>query len=390
MNIGIKLFLKKLLHNNLIGMIMQYWYQIKEYKSNNNLKKILGQRPRERDNVAIALDKGRGDFLLFAYYLEEIIKYYEKQEKYVYVICDSYSKEFLSICNHNIKNLIIVERKTKKCLYDEELVSKYGNFFEILILPLDTISKYHCNLIRNLNPVCVYSVGKNMRTIRGISRTDFRTIDKITIFEDTNRGLYAERHRMFTQNLINKKQELKLINIEVDTRKEICEEYYVVNIGASSTTKVWPLEYVKKLLELISSSSSAKAIVIGNATEDNVRFLKDAKISCDYLNIFDLEKTIDICKNAKFVITNDTGIYHLSVCLQVPTYVISAGSYIEQFIPYPQELRKEKVFYIMPHETCQTCQKQLSCYLRRKQGKVLSCLESISPEYVFQYLEPSK
>jgi ADP-heptose:LPS heptosyltransferase len=338
------------------------------------------------DNICIVLDKGLGDFLLFAYYFEVLIEYYRRKGKNVYVLCDHYNVKFLDFCRCPLPNIILIESNKEMNHVYQDLIAEYYNFFETVILPLDWIGKYHCNLIRQLNPKKIYSVGNKTYDTRRVSLSDREVLSKVQVLPGTDKGFYAERHRIVADNLTGETHDLRLIEIEAGERI-IEREYYVINIGSSGNQKVWPIEKVISLVGLLGDKLNAKPIVVGNADPEKIDQLETVGIDCSFANVMDIKKTISLCSHAKFVITNETGLYHLSVCLKKRTYVISAGNYDERFFPYPEKLQKEKVEYIVPDKTCENCTRHWACFVNRKKGITFECLDEISPQQVFEALK---
>jgi ADP-heptose:LPS heptosyltransferase len=60
-----------------------------------------------------------------------------------------------------------------------------------------------------------------------------------------------------------------------------------------------------------------------------------------------LKDIIDIIQRSTIVISNETGIAHLSLALDVPTIVLSNGNHYGRFTEYPKELNAP-VFYAYP------------------------------------------
>lgn len=381
-------FLKAAIENKVSLHFLGMVHEIKEKKYRKMIQeeaqKVL--HPERNDNVCIILDKGMGDFLLFAYYMEALIDYYTRNGRNVYVLCDPYNVKFLDFCRCAVPNIIMLSpQKDTKHVY-KELIAEYYNFFETVILPLDMIGKYYCNLIRQLNPKKIYSVGNKTYDTRRISLSDREILSRVQVFPGTDKGFYAERHRIVAYNLTGETHDLRLAELEAGERI-IEREYYLINIGSSVNQKVWPIKKVILLVELLRNKMNATPIIVGNADPEKIDQLERVGIDCSFVNMMDIKRTISLCSHAKFVITNDTGLYHLSVCLKKRTYVISAGNYIEHFIPYPEKLPKEKVEYITSGKTCETCTRHWACFVDRKKGITFECLDEISPQQVFEALK---
>jgi ADP-heptose:LPS heptosyltransferase len=382
-----KNFIKSAIENKFNLAVSEIFHEIQETKFRRLIQDEIKNKPAQyNDNVCIILDKGMGDFLLFAYYFEVLVEYYSRNGKNVYVLCEPYSMKFLKFCRRPLPKIILIEANKDPNHIYKELIAEYYNFFEVVIVPIDWIAKYCCNIIRQLNPKTIYSVGKRPLNARKISLSDKKLLSKIQVFPGTDKGFYTERHRILTSNLTGEAQDLMLIEPEAGER--IIEgEYYLINIGSSSKMKVWPVENVIILVKMLNDKLNAKPIIIGNADLEIIDQLERNGINCNFVNVMDIPKTISLCNYAKFVITNDTGLYHLSVCLGKPTYVISAGDYLEHFLPYPEKLPRAKVDYIMRDKGCEICNKHISCFINRKRRTLFECVSAISPQKVFESLK---
>ncbi|MEO0247641.1 MAG: glycosyltransferase family 9 protein [candidate division WOR-3 bacterium] len=99
---------------------------------------------------------------------------------------------------------------------------------------------------------------------------------------------------------------------------ELPEEYIVFVPGASKKTKAWPIDYYIKLGNLLYESFGLPILLVGK--DIMVKSLPQG-----FLNLqssTSLRELLYILKNAKFVVSNDTGPAHMTAAVGTPLFVI--------------------------------------------------------------------
>ena len=118
--------------SKLAVLLFAIVYEIRESAVRKQLKDMPGKTTADqRQNVAILLDKGLGDFLVAGYYLEQIIKHYHGQGKKVYILCDNYNIHFLKIKDLHYDELICGDFRDIKELCIIEELRMYRGFFDV-------------------------------------------------------------------------------------------------------------------------------------------------------------------------------------------------------------------------------------------------------------------
>ncbi len=157
------------------------------------------------------------------------------------------------------------------------------------------------------------------------------------------------------------------------------EKLIVVAPGASIALRQWP--YHRELLpKLRARYPEHRIVVVGSTAEkpwsEVVKALGDPKIE-DEIGKTSLPGLVEICQSASLVITNDSGVAHLSGTLaEAPTLVLFGPgdpTYISPLGPRVYGLRWESL-------ACSPCEKS---YCRAPYGHQ-ACLKGLSAEQVLE------
>ena len=115
-----------------------------------------------------------------------------------------------------------------------------------------------------------------------------------------------------------KDDEIKFHKVkEIKLNLDLPEEYYIVFPSASLDKKKWEYEKYGELIEKIYEKTKLPVVFCGTNSDltdvsEVIKNIKNAKyINC--LGKSSVVEFIEIIRRAKFVITNDTGAYHIAL-----------------------------------------------------------------------------
>ena len=173
---------------------------------------------------------------------------------------------------------------------------------------------------------------------------------------------------------------------------ELPKEYFIVYPSASTEYKRWPIERFAEVTKRIFKRTGIKLVVCGTNVDKTVneQLISLVKDEVDFIDL--TEKTsileyINLIKKAKFVITNDTGIYHVSVVSEVPV-CITAGAYTyDRYLTYNF---KGKDKYKRPYVACKkmecaNCDNR--CVKSNELNKTWPCLDEVTVEDAWKQIE---
>lgn len=159
------------------------------------------------------------------------------------------------------------------------------------------------------------------------------------------------------------------------------ENYVVFAPGASKNTKKWTVEGFGKLAKLINKKYKIKIILIGSLKE-NEECEKINKISGNIcINLagkLSLKESGALLSKANFLITNDSGPFHIGRGVKTKSYVIFGPTDPNMF-----EYNKLGIL-IYGNESCSPC----SLHGDKKCPKNhFNCMKNINAEYIMRQIE---
>ena len=184
------------------------------------------------------------------------------------------------------------------------------------------------------------------------------------------------------ENIPFKKYKLPFLkNLKVNYQK--AEKYIVISPGSSSLYKNWPIKQFEKLIEQILENYKLNIIICGTKSEEAL--VKEIKknINSNALTIRTnqtLLEFIEIIRNAKLVIGNDSCAIHIASFVDTKSICLYGGMLPGRFLPYPKELKNTPL--IASNEKCKN--NNWKC------AKFHNCLLEINVEDVMKLIQEQK
>ena len=197
----------------------------------------------------------------------------------------------------------------------------------------------------------------------------------------------------FFNLLGNLNKEPEFTNLPSEPLKiKLPKEYFIVYPSASTEYKRWPIERFAEITKRIFKKTGIKLVVCGTnvdktVNEQLISLIKDEVDFIDLTGQTSILEYIDLIKKAKFVITNDTGIYHIAVVSEVPV-CITAGAYTyDRYLTYNFK-GKEK--YKRPYIACKkmecaNCDNR--CIKSNELNKTWPCLDEVTVEDAWKQIK---
>lgn len=152
--------------------------------------------------------------------------------------------------------------------------------------------------------------------------------------------------------------------------KTSLKDYAVLVPGARWNTKIWPAENFGRLAAMLP----LKSVVVGSGKDvpiaDRIVEMAGGK-AVSLAGRTTLAELVEVMRDARVVISNDSGPMHIAAALNVPVAALFGPTSPERTGPYGKGhviIRSEK--------ECSPC--------FRKQCRDLRCMKDISPESVFE------
>jgi hypothetical protein len=163
--------------------------------------------------------------------------------------------------------------------------------------------------------------------------------------------------------------------------------YVVFVIGANHKKRKWSLEnYISIAKQLYSFGYSV--VLCGNEGEIDDALWFEKHFGNTYIDLVGQTSLIDmlsILNRAKFVVSNDTGLAHMSIALKKKTFIISNGNHFGRFVPYPKEYN-EHVQCIFPFDY----QTDFKSYCEKYYNNSDVDINLVTADLLFEYFKIDK
>ena len=119
-------------------------------------------------------------------------------------------------------------------------------------------------------------------------------------------------------------------NVREGYPKLFTEKYFIFAPGAGFYSKKWPIEYFMELVEIITKNSDEKIVILGGQVDiDDGNELQMNERVVNLTGKLSLLESAIMIKNAKALISNDSGLMHMATAVKTPVLVIF-GSTVEE------------------------------------------------------------
>lgn len=171
---------------------------------------------------------------------------------------------------------------------------------------------------------------------------------------------------------------------DMDKLDTLCIEYENVPMiapGASKETKKWTKEGFAELIKLLYNKYGKKPIIIGSNSEyemcEQIKNLA-GDVAVNLAGKLTLKESGALLSKAKFLVTNDSGPFHIARGVKCPTFVIFGPTSPEMF-----EYDKENVLIYL-NEPCSPCSLHGDKACPQKH---FNCMKKLSAKMVMEIIE---
>jgi len=172
--------------------------------------------------------------------------------------------------------------------------------------------------------------------------------------------------------------------IELPSEKKIPYDYLVVFPGASSVTRIWPVESFARAAKKVVDEYGFIPIICGGEMErelgNRLLSLIGDERGKNYAGSTSLSELSEIIRGARLVISNETSAAHISAAVSTPSICILGGGHHGRFMPYPQDLEGVKPIAVTNQMSCFGC--NWKCRFTDARSAPYPCVESVSVEQV--------
>ncbi|BBM87885.1 lipopolysaccharide heptosyltransferase II [Candidatus Uabimicrobium amorphum] len=175
------------------------------------------------------------------------------------------------------------------------------------------------------------------------------------------------------------------LNIETSLQQKwdtaLPNDYAVIVPGARWSSKRWPPQYFAELINLMHEKYDIPVVLVGSPNEKQISQqvmdgINDKEKCVNTTGETSLVELAHIIKQARIVITNDSGPMHLAAALNTKTIALFGPTDPERIRPYGQQ------HVVMQNKGVCKCYYQKTCSSKSN----LECLRTIKPDQIIPEL----
>ncbi len=375
-------------------MISRRISYIKRFLVKRMEKILFSGKVSDTDNgiLLLKLDK-LGDYILFRNFIEELNRFYKGSRRIVFcgniVLKDfaekldsEFIKEFIWVDVPRLDEYryrFWVYKKMRKAGCGTLIHGTYSRTMQA-----DKLVQY--SGARELIGYC----GDETNMPKG-SKAEYDLIYTKLVQSEARCMFEFYRNKFFFEDILN-----ATINIDSPYIKTSSlvqgekHEYIVIFPGAGHESRRWDTSNFRKLSKLLFDFYKLPIFICGAKNEMKLGeeiAAKQEYFITNSIGKYNLFETTDMVKKAKFIISGDTGPFHLALALRIPTVCISNGNHFERFCPYPEAM-KMPLLTIYPAQFEEIIQdEKMIASVRCKEATYN--INTISPERVFSAIANS-
>lgn len=348
----------------------------------------------EKKKVIVVYNLSLGDGAMFCCALKNIREIYPKDKYEITIICQNGLNKIYEATNlfdnvlHFNFTKAAVNLGERRKIFKELRKEKYDILLDPVGIEDCSTNVLMSRAICSKEKIGIVNYG---RTIKCSEKIYKKVYTKLLEVNDPKMHLIDHYFEFF--NLLgNLNKNPEFIDLPSEELKEkINEEYFILYPSASTEYKRWPIDRFAEVTKRIFKITGIKLVICGTGVdrEVNDELIKLVKDDVEYIDLTgktSILEYIELIKKAKFVITNDTGIYHVAVVSEVPV-CITAGAYTyDRYLTYNFK-GKEK--YKRPYVACKimecaNCDNR--CIKSNEVNKKWPCLDELTTEKVWEQI----
>lgn len=288
-----------------------------------------------------------GDYIIFRNFIEILVKSEQYKNYKIDMLCDiSWYELAQELDKKNINNFFSFDREKYRV----------DNWYKINLENRLNLQKYSVVLYVTTSRIFLVDTLISHLKIKtkigchgdlaNISLEDKKNSDKYytKLVEMYNSYLFEfDKYKSFFENLLNKTIQLDKTTIQYENFvKPPFDNYIVFVVGARALKRKYSIENYVYLAKKLYHLGYNIVLCGGDAELEVVKSFKNL-FGDNFINLVGKTSLVDmlsILYNCEFVISNDTGLAHMSIALKKQTFIVSNGNHFGRFIPYPKQYDK--------------------------------------------------
>ncbi|MBE0496345.1 MAG: glycosyltransferase family 9 protein [Campylobacterales bacterium] len=300
-----------------------------------------------------------GDYILFRNFLAEV----RKSERYgnceITFLGNVRVRELAEYLDGDIIDHFLwidLEKFTKSGWYwhfrTQEIIAK--SYSVVINLMFARFQKVEDLILRIEAPHKIVVKGTHQERKTAYADKDLATYDEV-IDLSSKKIFEYERFRCAFEKLLGKSL-MNLPSLVLPQKQRIFSQdkpYIILFIGSDAEYRKWDKENYIMLIRHLMASYDMGIVLCGGAGEiDDGKYINKSFEDDAIFNLVGETALVDmmhLVAFAAFVVSNETGLAHMSTLMQIPTLVLSNGNNYGKFTPYPS-FYKTKYFVLYPFE----------------------------------------
>lgn len=174
--------------------------------------------------------------------------------------------------------------------------------------------------------------------------------------------------------------------VELPEKLKFSRAYVVIFPGASWAPKMWPPSKFAELINKLKTNHQIDILFCGAAAEYDLcqKIIADSAVDAQNLaGATTLQELVEVIRNAKLVVANDTSAIHIAAATQTHSVCLLGGGHFGRFLPYEVDLTNtQSAPNIQIHKMdCYDC--NWNCKYTQLPNEAVPCIANISVEQVY-------
>ncbi len=333
-----------------------------------------------------------GDYILFRNFLKDI-RHSEKYKNHKITLLGNiiWKQLFDEFDSKDVDEVIWMQKKKfqKELSYRYSLLKKVRKkgFAEVI----------NCIYSRNiLNDECFVSV-ISCKNKTGMANNSDGLVNSDGFYSqlvDVGRGIEFDIYKneklisYITGKAKNELHTSVLFDGVTSDKMDKAKKYCVIFAGAGKQDKLWPPEYFAEIITYIHKKYKLDIYLCGGPGDvkdsEAVKLLINIPVH-DYTGKTTMPQSLNILKDAEFMLSVDTGSVHMGAGVQCPVIALYSGRDYGRFAPYPQAVFDK--FYSIFSDNVDQLVKERPDELNDPNIFPFSEIRNIPPAKVMPYIE---